>query len=119
MKGTWDSIHVFEVINKPGSKADYKLTTTVLLGITTESERAGKITIAGNLQRQVPKEGVLVDNKDNNHISNLGTLIENTENTMRQTLEQIYLGRTKDIVFDIRKKGGVSAFNASRDMQKS
>jgi len=119
MKGSWDSIHVFEVTNKPGNKADYKLTSTVLLSIATESDRSGKIQIAGNLTRQVPKNDQPVDNKEHTHLCNLGTLIENTESTMRLTLEQVYLGRTKDLVFDIRKKGGVAAFNASREAQKN
>jgi len=119
MKGTWDSIHVFEILNKSGSKADYKLTATIMLNINTQSERVGDINIGGNLQRQVSKDNVIVDNKDNTHLSNLGGMIENIESTMRQTLEQVYLGRTKDIVFDMRKKGGVAAYNASRDAQKS
>jgi len=118
MEGSWDVIHVFEAENAKG-KANYKLTTTVMLSITTESERSGKVVIAGNLTRQVTKENAVIDGKDNTHITNLGSLIEATENSMRMGMEQIYLGRTKDIVFDLRKKAGVAAFNASRDAQKT
>lgn len=64
------------------------------------------------------KDNAIIDGKDNTHITNLGALIENTENSMRMGMEQIYLGRTKDIVFDMRKKAGVAAFNASKQAQK-
>lgn len=53
MEGSWDVIHVFDAESAKG-KANYKLTTTVMLSITTESERSGKVVLAGNLTRQVP-----------------------------------------------------------------
>lgn len=52
MKGTWDSIHVIEI--KDGKKsASYKLTSTVMLTIETETAQTGKVTLSGNLTRQV------------------------------------------------------------------
>ena len=52
MKGTWDSIHVVEV--QEGKKtAHYKLTSTVMLSIETETEATGTVTLSGNLTRQV------------------------------------------------------------------
>jgi capping protein beta len=52
MDGSWDVIHVFDAESAKG-RANYKLTTTVMLSITTESERSGKVVLAGNLTRQV------------------------------------------------------------------
>lgn len=52
MKGTWDSIHVVEVVDK-GKNAHYKLTSTVMLFIETETKETGRVTLAGSLTRQV------------------------------------------------------------------
>lgn len=67
--GSWDSIHVFEASER-GRQAHYKLTSTVLLQVTTrrasDSEasdktkksgedwkRDGEVTISGSMTRQV------------------------------------------------------------------
>jgi capping protein beta len=55
MKGTWDSIHVVEVVDK-GKNAHYKLTSTVMLFIETETKETGRVTLAGSLTRQVRQE---------------------------------------------------------------
>ena len=42
------------------------------------------------------------------HISNIGKLVEEMENKMRNTLNEIYFGKTRDISCDLRyvvKKG--------------
>ena len=52
MKGTWDSIHVVEV-QESSSNAHYKLTSTVMLSIETETDATGTVTLSGNLTRQV------------------------------------------------------------------
>lgn len=52
MKGTWDSIHVVEV-QEGGSNAHYKLTSTVMLSIETETDATGNVALSGNLTRQV------------------------------------------------------------------
>ena len=59
MKGTWDSIHVVEVHPSRG-RADYKLTSTVMLTIETETEAAGRMNIGGNLTRQVSEASVVL-----------------------------------------------------------
>lgn len=50
--GTWDSIHVIEVIEK-GKKAKYKLTSTIMLTMTTTNAQVGEFSLAGSLTRQV------------------------------------------------------------------
>jgi capping protein (actin filament) muscle Z-line, beta len=52
MKGTWDSIHVVEVQDSK-KNAHYKLTSTVMLSIETETEATGIVNLAGSLTRQV------------------------------------------------------------------
>lgn len=55
MKGTWDSIHVVEVHDKK-KNATYKLTSTVMLTLETETTSTGQVNLAGSLTRQVKKE---------------------------------------------------------------
>jgi len=50
--GTWDSIHVIEVTEK-GKKAKYKLTSTIMLTMTTTNSALGEFSLAGSLTRQV------------------------------------------------------------------
>jgi capping protein beta len=52
MKGSWDSIHVVEVQDNK-TKAHYKLTSTVMLNIETETTSTGRVSLAGSLTRQV------------------------------------------------------------------
>lgn len=52
MKGSWDSIHVVEVQDRQRN-AHYKLTSTVMLNIETETAGTGNVSLAGSLTRQV------------------------------------------------------------------
>jgi len=117
MKGTWDSIHVFEVEEKREGTADYKLTSTVMLTIETENEKTGSVNLSGSMTRQEAKEGQPT-NKEKTHIVNIGTFVEDMENRMRTALNTIYFGKTKDIVNDLRKKQGVKFAAAAMIAQK-
>jgi len=117
MKGTWDSIHVFEVEDKNGGTADYKVTSTVMLTIETQNDKTGAVNLSGSLTRQESREGQPV-NKEKTHIANVGSLVEDMENKMRTSLNTIYFGKTKDIVNDLRKKQGVKFAASSAAMQK-
>jgi len=116
MKGTWDSIHVFEVDDKK-TTADYKLTSTVMLTIETEDEKIGSVSLSGSLTRQELRDKQPV-NKDKTHLTNVGSFIEDMESKMRTTLNTIYFGKTKDIVNDLRKKQGVALANQQKNAQQ-
>jgi capping protein (actin filament) muscle Z-line, beta len=51
-EGAWDSIHVFEAIDRART-AHYKLTSTVILHLSTNSESLGEMDLSGNMTRQV------------------------------------------------------------------
>lgn len=53
MKGTWDSIHVFQVEEKGAGKADYRITSTIMLKIETNHGPTGLVNCSGSLTRQV------------------------------------------------------------------
>merc|ERR1712232_64308 len=115
MKGTWDSIHVVEVADS-GNKANYKLTSTVMLFIETETKETGTVSLAGSLTRQDTKSCPV--DKVNTHIANIGRMVEAMEFKLRQILETIYFGKTKDIVSELRQKTSAATRNQRDRLQK-
>ncbi|KAH3665749.1 hypothetical protein OGAPHI_003937 [Ogataea philodendri] len=96
--GSWDSIHVIEIIPGSGDKATYKVTSTVILDISNSDSL--DIYLSGNLTRQTSKE---LEYKDSaSHVSNVGSLVEDIESRLRNLLQEVYFGKTKDILGDIR-----------------
>lgn len=105
MKGTWDSIHVVEV-KETKKTGHYKLTSTVMLSIETETEATGSVNLSGSLTRQEEKDFPV--NDVNPHTINIGRMVEDMESKLRMTLEQIYFGKTKEVVSTLRNQLGSS-----------
>jgi len=116
MKGLWDSIHVFNIEEKPGGTADYQLTSTVMLSIETTDDKTGTVNLSGSLTRQESRDAQPV-NKEKNHLMNIGGFIEDLENKIRATLDTIYFSKTKDIVNDLRVAQGVAAAAKAKENQ--
>jgi len=114
MKGTWDSIHVVEVQESKKS-AHYKLTSTVMLSIETETEATGTVSLAGSLTRQAEQDAAVSD--ANPHIYNIGRMVEDMELKLRQTLETIYFGKTNDIANELRNATSSAELRKRRDFQ--
>ena len=80
----------------------YKLTSTVILHMDAATEALGNMNLSGNLTRQVevdmPVEG------DASHVANVGKMIEDMEGKMRNLLQEVYFGKAKDVVADLRSK---------------
>jgi len=115
MKGTWDSIHVVEVQDNKRN-AHYKLTSTVMLSIETETNTTGSVSLAGSLTRQDEKDFPV--NEANPHVSNIGRMVEEMEIKLRNILDQIYFGKTKDIVNDLRSVTSTTIMNQRKDLQR-
>jgi len=115
MKGTWDSIHVVEVTDNKNN-AHYKLTTTVMLSIETETASTGTVSLAGSLTRQEEKDWPV--NEGNPHVSNIGKMVEDMEIKLRTTLEQIYFGKTKDIANQLRNVMSANVKQQQDEMQR-
>lgn len=94
-EGGWDSIHVFEVVER-GRNAQYKLTSTVMLHMLSDNSTLGKMDLSGNMTRQTEQDMEVKEKTD--HIANLGRLVEDMELKMRNQLQEVYFGKTKDIV---------------------
>ncbi|KAK7791336.1 hypothetical protein R5R35_011720 [Gryllus longicercus] len=101
IKGCWDSIHVVEVQEKTsGRSAHYKLTSTAMLWLQTNKTGSGTMNLGGSLTRQVEQDAPVGEASP--HIANIGRMVEDMENKIRNTLNEIYFGKTKDIVNGLR-----------------
>lgn len=119
----WDSIHVFEVDERRSSKScHYKLTSTVILHLNRSSESLGSLTLAGSMTRQVEAdlvvESVGANGKDGGHVVNAGRLIEDMEGKMRNMLQEVYFGKAKDVVGDLRSVASLTGVNRERQAQR-
>lgn len=103
----WDSIHVLEVNHTASGSAAYKITSTVILHLNE-----GELQLAGNLVRQTEKTMAVADY--NSHIVNIGTLIEDVEYKLRNQLQEVYFGKTKDISTELRSLGSLEAAGANQ-----
>lgn len=96
--GAWDSIHVFEIEQKDNKTADYKVTSTIILDLSMNSDF--KIDLSGNLTRQTEKTVAFTDGLS--HIANVGSMVEDIEYKLRNMLQEVYFGKTKDVIGDLR-----------------
>ena len=120
--GEWDSIHVFEATDR-ARMSHYKLTSTVILHLANETEVLGEMDLSGNMTRQVEVD--LPVESDASHVANVGRLVEDMELKMRNLLrmlfpspfiltgmganirectEEVYFGKAKDVVGELRSK---------------
>jgi len=99
-KGWWDSIHVFEVTEQKKGTFDYKLTTTVMISMGMNNGDVGEVDLSGSMTQQVAQ--ILPVTKEQPHIANLGKMLEDLELKIRQTIEGIYIQKTKEVVNGMR-----------------
>lgn len=83
--------------------AHYKLTSTVILQLSSDArETLGTLGLSGNLTRQVEQD-MPVEN-DASHVANVGRLVEDMEGKMRNLLQEVYFGKARDVVGDLRSR---------------
>lgn len=114
-EGTWDSIHVFEAIDR-ARLTQYNLTSTVILSLASSNPALGELDLSGNMTRQVEIE--LAAENDEQQIANIGKLVEDMELKMRNLLQEVYFGKAKDVVGDLRSIGSLSESARDREAQK-
>ncbi|KAJ7067130.1 f-actin capping protein beta subunit [Mycena amicta] len=130
--GSWDSIHVFETAER-GRQAHYKLTSTVMLQLVTRNgsdgdgetgsgtkgagwKHEGELSLSGSMTRQTEQDWPLTDSSS--HITNTGRMIEEMEIKMRNLLQEVYFGKTRDIVYDLRSVDDLEKARRQRELQK-
>ncbi|KAI2465046.1 F-actin capping protein, beta subunit [Annulohypoxylon bovei var. microspora] len=114
-EGTWDSIHVFEAIDR-ARFTQYNLTSTVILSLSTNSNSLGDMDLSGNMTRQIEIE--LPAESDEQQIANIGKLVEDMELKMRNLLQEVYFGKAKDVVGDLRSVGSLSEGAKEKEAHK-
>lgn len=70
-------------------------------------ELLGEMDLSGNMTRQVEQDLPVED--DASHIANIGKLVEDMELKMRNLLQEVYFGKAKDVVGDLRSKATCSS----------
>ncbi|KAG7451293.1 f-actin capping protein beta subunit [Guyanagaster necrorhizus] len=131
--GSWDSIHVFEAAER-GRQAHYKLTSTVMLQLVTRNgsdaedtqkkdvkgadswKRNGEVNLSGSMTRQTEQDMALHDLSS--HVTNTGRMIEDMEIKMRNLLQEVYFGKTRDVVYDLRSVDDLEKARKQRELQK-
>jgi len=117
IKGCWDSIHVVEVQEKSaGRSAHYKLTSTAMLWLQTNKPGSGTMNLGGSLTRQMEQDSSLSETSP--HIANIGKMVEEMENKIRSTLNEIYFSKTRDIVNGLRSINPLSDQRAKADLKR-
>lgn len=117
----WDSVHVIEVEER-GKSARYKLTSTVILHLGRDGGEVGSLSLGGSLTRQVETdmsvESVGTSGRDGGHVCNIGRLVEDMEGKMRNQLQEVYFGKAKDVVGDLRSVTSLGEVERDRKTQR-
>jgi capping protein (actin filament) muscle Z-line, beta len=54
----------------------------------------------------------------NAHVPNVGRMVEDMEIKIRNLLQEVYFGKTRDIVFDLRSMEDLEHARRQRELQK-
>jgi len=103
-KGWWDSTHVFEVTEDKSNHYIYKLTTTVMISMVLVDDKIGSTDLSG-LRTQQDSRKLKVDD-ENPHVSNMGKMLEDMELRIRNTIESIYIQKTREVINGMRSASG-------------
>ena len=52
------------------------------------------------------------------HVQNVGRMVEDMEIKMRNLLQEVYFGKTRDIVYDLRSLDDLEKARRQRELQK-
>eukprot|EP00250_Pteridium_aquilinum_P009278 c18563_g1_i1 orf=106-930(+) len=99
-QGLWDAIHVIEVEKaEDEATAHYCLTSTVMLSMKSNTRFQGSFNLSGSITRQIEADFSLSEG----HLGNMGRMIEEMESKLRNGLDQVYFGKTREMVFTLRE----------------
>ena len=96
-------------------KAKYNLITSLMCSMTFEGKNCGKINLSGSLTRKSRSVEDINDYYDyDSHIENIGVLIEDLETSIRNSLEYIYVMKTKEIIDSCRMNKDIQKFGSKQ-----
>lgn len=96
--GNWDAIHIFNCsLNEGTRKATYKLTSTVMVTMDSQYDDLGNLNMAGccakNAEKSVPMPMDYAAKSDVFHLRNMGRMIEENENSLRESISSNYIDK--------------------------
>ena len=102
-EANWNSTNIVTVNfneNEGKIKANYNLVTTVSLIMSFDNKICGKVSLSGMVARNSHLDNKIVKDyvNDDAHIGNIGVLIEDLESNIRNTLDVIYVSKSKEII---------------------
>lgn len=74
--------------------------------------------LSGSMTRQVEQDMTVDGPVDDAHVANVGRLVEDMELKMRNLLQEVYFGKAKDIVGDLRSIGSLGEAARDRETQR-
>jgi len=119
-RGTWNSVHVVEVVPSPeGRTASYGMTTTVSLvmepsasSLSTTDASGSTINscIAGSLTKRSDRVLPISNNgpAGAEHIANIGTMIEDMEIELRSSMDSLHIQKTRYVLDSVRSTAAAS-----------
>jgi len=97
-EGGWDGIHLFEV-HDGGTKsgvARYKLTSTIIVSMCTETAAGGETEMSSSTTKQV--ENDMPFDETVTHVINMGTMLEAMETALRLDIQGVCFDKTQNII---------------------
>jgi len=97
---------VFEVIPKNPDENDtntfiYKLTTTVMISLVLKKEETIGLADLSGLRTQQHESTSKIE-REEDHIKNMGQMLEDCETRIRNEIETIYIDKTRTVVNGMR-----------------
>lgn len=100
-RGVWESAnYVTATFNESETEAVYRLTTSVMINMGVRRGNVGDTSISGLLSKQTETSSRV--DADRTPISVIGRMIEDMETEVRQSLNDLYVLKTKEIVDSLR-----------------
>lgn len=74
----------------------------MMLWLQTNKESSGTMNLGGSITRQAEAEHPISSSDSTSHIFNIGKMVEDMENKIRNSLNEVYFGKTNSILNGLR-----------------
>eukprot|EP01065_Artemidia_motanka_P030047 TRINITY_DN36073_c0_g1_i1.p1 TRINITY_DN36073_c0_g1~~TRINITY_DN36073_c0_g1_i1.p1 ORF type:complete len:316 (+),score=63.29 TRINITY_DN36073_c0_g1_i1:52-948(+) len=103
VSGVWNSVHVFAVeeMEKALHSFTYSLSSTVSLTINTK-DRSDRSCVSGT--RSLNRVETLPSTSDDDHLGNIGDMVQAHENQLREKIDLVQVGKAADITGVLRSR---------------
>jgi capping protein beta len=86
------------------------------LHLGSSSDTLGKLNLGGNMTRQQEQDMPVTD--DSSHVVNVGKMVEEMESKMRGMLSEVYFGKARDVIGDLRSMIHPSLCEPEADLKR-